>query len=1036
MTLAGIVVLAGAAITRGPLRVSTDIVGYPIYYDYNINWIDDLYLLGFVVFPVVSIAIFIALERLAQRLGAERAVGDTRQEPLEADVADTPQTEVGRSASSLARMMVVAGILAVEGSVLLGTSGRTFWLPAAAVVGLYVVAVGLGAELVRRVVDPPTDLVGRVAMSNALLAPLSVLGLAGVSASTSVAVLSDASTHHYQWFPLWLAVPLWAIVTTFVWRAVNRADSELAVRVVERRVLTLLEVPIAIFLLGARIPGAIGALDAFHEGEYLAGSQLILQGFVPWRDLMSTHGLLEDSLLPLAGSFLIQSSRWGVEAGRILFLVPLTFISFYFLFLRLFRWDWAFLALLVVLMPDEHLIPFANTRFVFWPLVLILFSVCLNTRKVWVSAVLGAVLVVQAILVPEAAYCIPACGAVLVLYEWTSRSGTARLAAQFSRTLACAAGGLVAVLLFIGVLLWQHALGNWIFYYETVASGHALTGGLPVVLHRSSARIFIFEVVATTLALAGGMLYFAATAFRRRRLTNTEWVVAASGLFALLYFPKLLDRFDLGHSLQTYVATVPLMAFLAYRATQAANDWVRRQRWGTRIGSWTRRPASIAVLCLAVVTMQVPLPVRFDTTSTHYRVTANAEPSIPRLGYGSVTADAAEFADLRAVLHAYLGPSDWVYDFTNAPAVYYYLLELTPRTRYFDVSVALPETSQQDLVGQLERDRPKLVIFDSDRWGQPGWDGIPNQVRHYDVSQYLLDHYRPLLMIDGQIIYADATAGLSAGAAEAFALNTPLETSGLAFAGQVCNWGFAPNFLAISSPAGTSAPASLVPTPDGVSPTAISGWAVDPTMKQPAREVVVVAGNQVVGHIAPDRPRPDVASSMGLEFSTSGFNLTVNTQSLQGANGLLPVRLYGVSDSGIASPLPFLGTQDLSQGLRSPSTLLLDDGSSVIVRPGAVTGFVDALTIGRAQSAITLPAGQSWADYRWLSISTVGGFQGEQWSIGDSSDPSHTVTFNSLPTNHALRVHVGSCAQWHGYETPTLYITHTGTEAISVVNLS
>jgi hypothetical protein len=1032
MTLAGVVALIGAIITRAPLRVSTDIVGYPIYYNYNINWIDDLYVLGFIVFPILSILVFAAFERLAKRAGAAQGTSAPSQE---ANEADSVPTTMRQAVSSISRALLAGGVLAVEGSVFFGISGLKFWVVSAGVIAVYVVAVGGGTAIFMRVGDMPSEFIARASQTNALLAPLAVVALAGVSASTSVHVLSDASTHRFPWLTLSVALPIWAVVTALVWRAVSRADSTTLIRSIERRVLTLVVVPIAIFLLVGRIPGDIGALDAFHEGEYLAGSQLVLHGFLPWRDLMSTHGVLEDSLLPLVGTFIFQSSRWGVEAGRLLLLGPLTFIFFYVLFLRLFGRDWAFLAALVVLMPDQQLIPFANGRFVFWPLVLILVSVCLNTRKLWATGALGAVLVVQAILVPEAAYCIPACGAVLILYEWTSRTRGGTLSKQFSRTLACVAGGLIATLLVVGVLLWQHALGDWIFYYQTVTAGHALTGGLPVMLHRSSSKMFIFEVVTTPLALLAGMLYFAVAAFHRRRLTNTEWVVAASGVFALLYFPKLLERFDFGHSLQTYVASVPLIAFLANRAIQAANDWVRRQDWGVRMAAWTSRPVSVAVLGLALVTTQVPLPVRLDAAASHYRVTASAEPSIPKLGYGSVTADARDFADLRTVLDAYLRPGDWVYDFTNAPAVYYYLLDLAPRTRYFNVSVALPEASQDVLVSQLERNPPKLVIFDSDRWGQPGWDGIPNQVRHYDVSQYILDHYRPLVMIDGQIIYGDANSGLSAAAVQALRLSTPVETTGLSFAGQVCNWGFAPNFLSVSNLAGTSAPLTLVPTPAAVAPTAISGWAVDAATKQPASEVVVMAGNQEVGRIAPDRLRPDVASTMGLDFSTSGFGLTVKTESLQSATGILPIRLYGVSASGIASQLPFLGTADLSRGVPALSTLVLDDGSRVRVQPGAVAGSVDAVSIGRPQSAILLPAGKAWSDYRWLTISAPRGFQSEQWSIGDTSDPSHSVTFNSLQATHSLRIHVGSCAQWHGYDASTLYITHTGAETVSSVSL-
>src|SRR5207302_144912 len=100
----------------------------------------------------------------------------------------------------------------------------------------------------------------------------------------------------------------------------------------------------------------------------------------------------------------------------------------------------------------------------------------------------------------------------------------------------------------------------------------------------------------------------------------------------------------------------------------------------------------------------------------------------------------------------------WVFDFSNDPGLYYYLLGRGPRTKYYHVSMAIPEAAQDDLIAELRSNRPKLVVFTDDRYGLPGWDGIPNMVRHYDVSQYILDNYRPLVSIRGQVLYADAAA--------------------------------------------------------------------------------------------------------------------------------------------------------------------------------------------------------------------------------------------------------------------------------------
>ena len=78
--------------------------------------------------------------------------------------------------------------------------------------------------------------------------------------------------------------------------------------------------------------------------------------------------------------------------------------------------------------------------------------------------------------------------------------------------------------------------------------------------------------------------------------------------------------------------------------------------------------------------------------------------------------------------------------------LFHYLLDRRPSTRYFHVSMAIRKHTQADLIKELERRPPKLVVFSSSpAFGLPSWDGISNQVRHYDVSQYILDHYRPVL---------------------------------------------------------------------------------------------------------------------------------------------------------------------------------------------------------------------------------------------------------------------------------------------------
>ena len=87
--------------------------------------------------------------------------------------------------------------------------------------------------------------------------------------------------------------------------------------------------------------------------------------------------------------------------------------------------------------------------------------------------------------------------------------------------------------------------------------------------------------------------------------------------------------------------------------------------------------------------------------------------------------------------------ADDVFDFSNTPALFYYLLPWESPTKYPHVSMAIADDEQRDLIDALERDLPAVVVLESDRLGLPSWDGVANQVRHDDVSVWIHDNYRP-----------------------------------------------------------------------------------------------------------------------------------------------------------------------------------------------------------------------------------------------------------------------------------------------------
>jgi len=1060
--------LSGALVLRLPrqLTASTDIVGYPIFAAYNADRLKDVYYVGILVFPITVLFLYLGLSWIVTRLRNDTPQG--KSSVLSGDPLSALPLEGEENASrtlvhagAWARVATVGAAFGLGGTIAFDATGGVFWVTMTAVTGAYVGLVLIASLFVRRVRGRHRGLVATMSQVNVLAAPLTFIGVVGASAATRITVLSDGSVHHYSWLPLWAAIAIMAAVFGWACLRISRAKTEPAIRDLERRLLLFVVCPVALFLLLSRVP-VPGPMDVFHEGESLAASRLTLAGYFPWRDLMSIHGFFQDSVSPLVGMQLLENSRWGADAGRAILLEPLAYVFLLAFMAWLFRRSWVLVLSFGAVILGAKLLPMIGSRFMFLPLVLLLLAVALERRRWWLGVALGCTLAVQAIVVPETAFAVVACGLIVILHDLYHRQPGARLRDAFSLTTWCVVGGGVVIAGFVLLLLSQHALGDFLFYFSLFAPNRALAGGirpdlpplgiqslnrhtLEILSHR---RTYLFFVLSTPAALLLAFLYYCASVIRRRPLDTADWVIGAVAIFSLIYYTKFLERADLGHAMQVYAEAVPLIAFLVYRVCRYVDGNLARLRVGARslsVFGW--QPAAVASLLIAalVIPGSGTLRARFAVTPDQIHPAVANAPQISRMGYSQDGIDFATYADVGTVLKAYLRPGDWVFDFSNEPGLYYYLLGQNPRTRYYHVSMAIPEVGQKDLIKQLERDQPKLVVFTNLSLGLPGWDGIPNMVRHYDVSQYILDNYTPLLSTDTQIFYALASANLSSTTAAGLQLSGPAVTTNLPFLGQPCDWGYAPNFLSISPPASTrvNAPITLATAVGEVGFAKVRGWAVDLTTGTPVSKVVVAANGEVIGEGKPAIGRPDVAQFTGKPGTLgSGFAITASIParvlSLSGGNPFIQV--FGVSASGVATelgigPVAHNGTQLPNSPALSELRLA---GGVVPVRLGLSMGEVDWIDAPRYQLEVSPPSGGTWSDYRWLEIDTGAGFRGDAWSLSDvaGADSGHQITFSTLDRspNH-FRVHVGSCAQWHGYAPARLVLTYGNVQDIVAVRL-
>ncbi len=810
------------------LHVSTDVIGYPTFNAFNPSVYVAYYELAVLVFPAVCVASFFGGLWVWRRLRVPLPVFTDRRATRTVDAADAAPVQPGDMVAFLAagaRLGLVGGILGLAASIARHDAPSTVWRSVLLAAAAYIVVIGaVSALLARRRSKMRWQVSLRTQMGrlNAAGACLTLAGLLAASQNTQVTVLSDHTVHHYAWMPNWLGIVVVAVALVLTARALRRARSNpTAVARVERRLVFLVAVPVFLFLGLAFIFGELGNLDAFETGQSLTTLRLVQAGLFPWRDWISTHGILEDAFQTMFTSAAIQDSNWGTAAGRTLLVRPLCLLSFYFLAYRVFGKRWLLLApaLGVLLLVTELGYVVIFVRFAFWPLLLVLLWFVLERRRRRLAFGLGAALVVQAVISPETAYCIPAAGLAVLgsdLYATGWRRANMRLR-TFTATLWTALGGAAVGAVLVVVLLSQHALGAFVNYYTAFAPDHILTGGLP---HLPLTGKYLMELLVPIIAMLVAFFLVVAKLWLRARLTTLDWLLIAAAILEFLYYPKFLDRADF-HVDAVFATCVPLLIVLIGEAADLglpplARLFQRRRRLGTAL--------ALAAL-VAVVALLFPIAVNPAVTQApvSYRTTVSSEPRFAALGYATANAlDPTLVGDVSTLLHAYLPAGGHVFDFSNEPAFLYYVLDFRPSTAYYQVSIAMREVIQKDLISQLKADHPLFVLFTQKQLGIPGWDGIPNMVRHYDVSQYILSHYRPFADVHGQIVYVLDTATVPDPSSLHLPLSAPLVTTGLEFLGSSCDWRDAPNFLSVRP----------APPSPGASPVAVAVRRTGPTSLQ------------------------------------------------------------------------------------------------------------------------------------------------------------------------------------------------------------
>jgi hypothetical protein len=985
------------------LRAETDVVGYPTVNDFDVHHYTQLFLLGAAVFPVVLTATYVVFDRFLPRLVGR--IGDRRL------------VEVTGVAGRLALPGAVAGLTVALAA---GASGGTVWpLVGAGIVGYGVAAVGAAALVGLR--PPRRTIARRLALVNAAAAPLSLLALAVASSATEVTVVESGRVQQYPFVSPALVAAATLVAAAAVLTIVRRHAQETLenVRRLEFATVATFAGSVLVYLITARLPGELGPLDAFHEGETLATAAALRRGAFPWRDVLFIHGPLMDGLWPRLGLAIFGDTRWAEHAGRDMVTMPLCMVLVWLLLVGVLRRNWVVLAGFVVIVAagSEFFSGLLTTnfggRFLLLPVIVLMLAQTLRAARTlacaaW-GAALGGLMLAAFALTPEMGFAVVAVGVVLVGAEWAGGRGSGvAVPARFPRTLGCLAGGLGVAVAFVAWLALNGALDDFLFYFRTFAPDHALTGGVPAGEVEDDLFGYLFAAALPWVLALITAAYVAWRLARRASIRAEEWALTSLAVLGILYYPKFLSRADL-HVLAGVAIGLPLLVYVVARLLEPGDREVAA-------AAPQRSPRHLvsSIVVLSVLIVALPAAVdRVEAVPVSFAPAVASEPTIERLGYASTNALApGVLVDLQVALDA-VGPGSRLFDFTNQPAIVHYLLGLAPPTRYPHVSMAIRRPNQADLIEQLAADPPELALYWTGSYGSPAWDGILNPVRHYDVSQWLLERYEPWISVNDEVLYLRNDLDPPDPATYAGRLSAPAITDDPMATFPECRWGTAPMFLSDDDRAGTGREPLVAAAI--VEVATLTGRVPEPAGTEAV--LAVSPSGRVVGEADASTPRPGPTEVP----DDARFDLVVP---LAEGEVVGDVRVLAVDAAGRAVPVGDGPT--LAPGTPVP----FSSGRTATVADAPAVGAVDSVVSGPARGEqvvrLDLPPGATErAD--WVELAEAGKPRRDEYRLSDvyGGPINRSIMFRTTgrPVDRYL-VQAASCPQWHEFTGGTLYLRH------------
>ena len=298
---------------------------------------------------------------------------------------------------------------------------------------------------------------------------------------------------------------------------------------------------------------------------------------------------------------------------------------------------------------------------------------------------------------------------------------------------------------------------------------------------------------------------YLAIRWRAARLDAADWVALSMAGGPSSTTRSSSRRADLGHALQPNNVALALAAYVLHRLCDPAERLLLTQSWARTVARFTStRLVTLPVAVVVLLALGLQPSIGLDDTAQRFHRTIPKPAELPiASGYTTFDAftpdatpqvDGDMISDVGIVLDAAAGPDGHVFDFTNSPLLFNFLIDRRPEYRFFDVAMAIRQQDQQALIDEFESSPPDAIVWSSLYAGLPAWDGIWNQVRHYDVADWILDRYEPYASVQGYGVWVPK--GRAATLPDPADLPTamPATRDGL-YDAMGCDWGTTPNYF-------------------------------------------------------------------------------------------------------------------------------------------------------------------------------------------------------------------------------------------------